>query len=466
MKYPSSKPMWSRLLFPCLLVMIHVFILLRERTAAEIPPMDDVYIHLVYGRSLISGNPLVYTGGDGATTGFTSPLWLPAAAISSQAGTTAAPSLLMFASLLAAATLLYLAGPIPAMLLFLTGPFVFHAASGMETSLACLVLFLAWRWMEENGTPRSGGLILLAAFLSRPELALLAIPMSLSLKRITPGNVAALLAPSAVAGIIWVFFNLSVTGRPLPSTFYAKIYTSWPEAAKIGFPGLLKSMFLTSPLLPFATLFAAAYTWKDRKRGGVKRLAPALTPLVLFLAALSMQPNGYFQLRYYVPFLVSSVLLVARRLENSIKDRKRRILSTAILAASMVPGFLVFTGRRIDASRDVMYIDVMPAKLIESIADQDAVVAAADIGAVGWISGTGILDLDGLVTPERLNGENAGWKWIRERADYLLAFPEQYSDLTDEAGESIDFIGGYRSPTPVICGEDTVALWKIERLDN
>ncbi len=137
-------------------------------------------------------------------------------------------------------------------------------------------------------------------------------------------------------------------------------------------------------------------------------------------------------------------------------------MNAFILAVSMLPGLIIFAGRRADASYDVFSIDVRPARYLSSIASVEQTVAAADIGAVKWITGMDILDLDGLVTAERLPGpERKEWQWISVRADYLLAFPGQYSNFISEAGDSLEFLMGFGSDRNVICGEDSVALWKI-----
>ena len=184
----------------------------------------------------------------------------------------------------------------------------------------------------------------------------------------------------------------------------------------------------------------------------------ALIPLLLFAVSFCLQPNSFFQLRYYIPTLTAMVLATGYWL----RGLKRRRLNAFILAVSMLPGLIIFAGRRADASFDVQSIDVGPALYLSSMASTEQTVAAADIGAVKWITGMDILDLDGLVTAERLPGySREGWQWISVRADYLLAFPDQYSSLISEAGDSLEFLMGFGSDRNVICGEDSVALWKI-----
>ena len=184
----------------------------------------------------------------------------------------------------------------------------------------------------------------------------------------------------------------------------------------------------------------------------------ALIPLLLFAVSVYLQPNSFFQMRYYVPVLTAVVLAAGYWLMGL----KRRRLNAFILALSMLPGLIIFAGRRADASFDVRSIDVRPAHYLSSMTSAERTVAAADIGAVKWITGMYILDLDGLVTAERLPGySREGWQWISVRADYLLAFPDQYSSLISEAGDSLEFLTGFGSERNVICGEDSVALWKI-----
>lgn len=423
----------------------------------NVPPMDDTYIQLVYGSSLFSGTPMCYNGSM-PSSGFTSPLWLLPSSLASLAGSEAGPVLLMGLSLAAALAALLMLDTGTAVVLVLAGPFLFHASSGMETALSTIAVIAVWKWIDTAGTPRTGGLLLAGAFLVRPELVCLAVPMLVSMRnRSVPGAVR-LLLPAVVSGVLWMVWNLRSAGLPLPSTFYAKQAVSWPAAAAAGLPGLLRGLLLTSPLLLFAAA-TSVITLLRRKDDGKRSAALALVPLILFFTALATQPNAYFQMRYYLPAITASALAAGLWLRGL---GKRRRLNTIILAVSMIPGLLVFSSRRLDASIDVLNIDVLPARYLREAASADETVAAADIGAVKWITGMEVLDLDGLVTPERLPGSGReGWPWIRERADYLLAFPIQYSALVESGSGSLEFLAGFGSPANVICGEDSVALWRI-----
>ena len=450
-----------RLVPPAMLAGVTILLLMTGSNSLRTPPMDDTYIHLVYGNSILSDHPLCYSGSS-PSSGFTSPVWLLPSSLASVFGVGYGPTMLMLLSLLSACLAMLIMEPDSALLLVFAGPFLFHSSSGMETALACAAVAAAWKWMRDGGGIKSGSLILAWAFLTRPDLAVLFIPMVISMRDRRFFRIALLAAPSAAIGMIWVLWNLRAAGLPLPSTFYAKQSISWFRSAQEGLPGLLKGLLLTSPLL----LFAAAVSVKGMLRRGKKsdeergRAGMAAAVILLFASAFALQPNSYFQMRYYVPALVSAALAAGVWLRGL---GRRRRLNTVILVLSMIPGLVVFGGRRVGASTDVHHIDVLPSEYLLTVAERDQTVAAADIGAVRWITGMEILDLDGLVTPERLPGrDRAGWPFIRDRSDYLLAFPGQYSRLVEDAGDDLVFLAGFGSPSSVICGEDSVSLWAVD----
>ncbi|MBD3278396.1 MAG: hypothetical protein GF388_08855 [Candidatus Aegiribacteria sp.] len=441
---------------PLLLAAVTLLILAAAGSVRTVPPMDDVYIHLVYGRSLFSASPLSFNTGV-PSSGFTSPLWLVPSALASLAGTGAAPVVIMLLSLIAGCCALFLAGSPAALMILLTGPFLFHSSSGMETSMACLAVVAVWKWIVEGGKLSTASLIIALGFLTRPELVLMAIPVVISMEKKTVRSIATLMAPTVLAGLLWMSWNLHSIGMVLPSTFYAKQAVSWFQAASAGISGLVKGLLITSPLLP-AALAAAVIHLLSRDKRNRKNTALASLPLILLAVSIYLQPNSYFQMRYYVPALTAAVLAVSMWL----KSLRRRRLNTFILVLSMLPGATVFAIRRANAALDVESIDVEPALYIRENSSPEDTVAAADIGAVKWITGREILDLDGLVTLERLPGVGTrGWRWIYSRADYLLAFPDQYSQLVEEAEGTLVFLRGFGSEKSVICGEDSVALWRI-----
>ena len=420
--------------------------------SAPAAPLDDTYIHLVFGRSLVRGGFMQFNPGV-PTTGLTSPLWiLPSAAASLAGGS--APVVLMLISALAGA-LTIPAGGEAALLLLLCGPLLFHSTSGMETALAALLATLITAGLASGRLRgRSLGILLAAACLTRPESAVLCIPAAM--KAEGRKEAARRVIPPALALALWAAWNLHASGSILPSTFHAK--AARPFYGDL--PHLTVRLFFSAPLALTAAIPGTI--------GMARRRDPAwLCVPLLAAAAVLTAPNQYNQLRYHVPWLCASMLAAASWLRGrGLSLRRAPARSTALAAAAvlMVPGAAFFIRQRVRAASDVWSIDVRPSILVDSLAEEGDVVAACDIGATAWITELEVIDLDGLVTPERLPGRGrAGWGWIAERSDWLIAFPGQYSGLVREADGDLTPVAGFASAHPVVCGEDTVSVWRVSR---
>lgn len=439
--------MISALLILCggvLLIIIH---------PGFVPPMDDTYIHLVYGRSILTDSPLSFNPGE-PSTGFTSPLWLLPAIISSALFSSSAPLLIMIFSLIAGVIVFLKSSKIQwAGILILSGPFLFHVTSGMETGLAVLFVVLIWFTLTgKKNSPVLDVFLFSGAVLCRPELVVLGLPILLKYRHYGLKSII-LLSLGIVPILLWVLWNLHASGLPFPSTFYAKTASAGIHMAEYTLPSLVKNLLLAAPLL---LLFYIKASWDLMK----KRSILFLPAFVLLIAEIISQPNSYFQLRYYVPFLSAAALTVAYWL----KGFNRSSIIAILIALSMLPGIIIFVSRRIDSSVDVNSIDRVPALLLSDIAESGQTVATADIGAVGWFTELYILDLDGLVSKEMLDQKSRNnWGYIAEQSDYLLAFPVQYSYLTEQAENQLEMIALFDSPCPVICGEKSVVLWRIRK---
>jgi len=211
-------------------------------------PLDDAWIHLVYGLQLARHGTLAYNDGV-AATGATSPLWALVAALAHLVVGARGPSMAAAGALKLFGTLAHAAGsalaarcarlatPRPSLapvVALIAGVLVavcpllaFAAVSGMEVGLASALL-LASLLAAARGRTLLAGLMVGLAFLARPECILVAPAVFLLL---------ALGAPrwktgfdrGAAASAITIFFvaalflrNDLASGRPLPATFYAK----------------------------------------------------------------------------------------------------------------------------------------------------------------------------------------------------------------------------------------------------
>jgi len=92
-------------------------------------------------------------------------------------------------------------------------------------------------------------------------------------------------------------------------------------------------------------------------------------------------------------------------------------------------------------ARDVAYIEsemVATAKWVSAEVPPNALVAAHDIGALGYFGGHDLVDLAGLVSPEVipfLRDENWIAAYLNKRGvKYLVTFPDWYPHLTSGLG--------------------------------
>ncbi|MBN1434718.1 hypothetical protein JW921_08160, partial [Candidatus Fermentibacterales bacterium] len=317
-----------------------------------VPPMDDTYIHLTYGRSIVQGEFMRYSHGAAPSSGTTSPLWTLLASVAATSGS-AAPRVIMLMGAGAAALALLVASrrrwTVP---LLLTGPFLFHSSSGMETGLAVLIVVVTHNYFDKLYDSTSGtagaGIVLGVAILVRPEMAVLALPLALAARAGRRGgaSLAPLLLPAIVAGSLWASWNLYSTGRPLPAPFYAKAALALAgSGGSVDIVGLLKGLALSSPLM-LALLPLSALHRERRLRPHI--LATGL----LLLAALLTQPNAYFQMRYYVPFLASAAISLAvwtgivPASAGASGSRGLRAAIPAVCALLALPGIALFAQRR------------------------------------------------------------------------------------------------------------------------
>jgi hypothetical protein len=77
---------------------------------------------------------------------------------------------------------------------------------------------------------------------------------------------------------------------------------------------------------------------------------------------------------------------------------------------------------------------VAAARWVAKSTPEDALIAAHDIGALGYFGDRQLLDMAGLVSPEVIpfiRDETRLGEWLDiEKADYLVTFPSWYPELT------------------------------------
>lgn len=432
-------------------------------------PLDDAWIHQVYARNLAQRGEWAFNPGQ-PSAGATSPLWVLLLAIGHCLHLTPfvwaffLGWLSLFAFGLVGAAAFRLLAPGWAhrsvwvgALLVIDFHSVWSAASGMETILftTLCVAALAMLLYSKNVSRTSShwfnaGLLVGGAILVRPEGLTLLAPLLLTALLLRASSeksktILAVLLGFSLVVLPYLLYNHAISGSWWPNTFYAK-QAEYVEL--LAQPFLLRLAQLSFQLLigP-GVLLVPGLVYFIYKAVREKYWLPLIcfawvfAFLVLYASRL---PVTYQHGRYLMPiipifFLLSSAGIVDWIQFNSA-NLWRRVVSKAWVAAVAL-STLAFYALGVSAyANDVAFINtemVASANWVRDNTPADALIAAHDIGALGYFAQRPILDLAGLIAPEVIpfiRDESRLATYLDEHsADYLVTFPGWYPLLTVRA---------------------------------
>lgn len=452
----------------CLLILFAVFLaglvylLLSHYTYRSGFPLDDAWIHQTYARNLGVNGQWAFLPGQ-PSAGSTSPLWTVLLALgyalklSPIVWTFFLGGLSLFAVACLGEAFFRETLPVPARRipwagLFLAGEWhlAWAAVSGMETLLnACMVLLVliqAGRVHGRRGWVWIGALIGLSVWV-RPDGITLLGPAALVIllgesgwkKRISA--VAWLAVGTALFLVPYLLFNVLVQGSVWPNTFYAK---QAEYAAVRGLPLLLRLWNELKLPLVGAGLFLLPGFVLILLRAGQERKWPALAAGIWFLGyallyALRL-PVTYQYGRYLMPAMpvyfalgvAGTFLFVGQLRQNRVGWLLARV--GALSAAAVWLAFFIIGANRY--AQDVAIVEtemVEPAHWIAANTPPGSLVAAHDIGALGYYGQRALVDLAGLISPQVIpiiRDESRLAAWLDEQqVDYLVVFEGWYEDL-------------------------------------
>jgi hypothetical protein len=426
-------------------------------------PLDDSWIHATYARNLALSGEWVFRPGM-RSAGSTSPLWtlllVPGYWLD------LAPfwwsHFLGFACLCALAATAELGVrrlsdgyraqiPWAGLLVGTEWHLLWASVSGMETILHALLL-TAVLVMLMTGSRKYAAMGLLTGLSVwvRPDgltivpVVMLVLGATLSGRGERP---RALVAYSSGLGALllpYLVFNLSLAGTPFPNTFYAKQaeYAGWQTRSILYRLGLGVLQVCTGPvllLLP-ALVFELARGVKARS---IAKLA-ALAWCVSYMGMYVLRLPPYQHARYLMPampiLLVIGFLGLLRFCQTRWPGARHWILEWAWIAGLVMSqlGFLILGARAY--GEDVALIEtemVRTASWVAANLRSEAVVAAHDIGALGYFDDHVLIDLAGLVSPEVIpfiRDEDQLAAYLDQRgATHLIAFPDLYPQLIQES---------------------------------
>lgn len=477
-------------------------------------PLDDVYIHFDFARSLASGHPFEWIPGQGYSSGETSPLYAVLLAFGWAVGFRG-KLLGVWAAIVAAASVAALvrstarlAGPAPPWLAWVLSvvPLAFGVVdwslfSGMEVASFAGALGATLVALDRTRAPasRRGGATreraqwLLGAWgaalvLLRPEAAVLVAVFAVVAAR-GAGARSGLLAtaraavPGAAATSLVLGLNFLATGDARSAGAQLKLLSSNPYLSEVDrarvfvenlvtfYVKVLRSELAIVPaaalLLPLLALAALA----SRSRRPVA--AACLAGAVAWTLVVSWNGNApHHNFRYYAPAVVLVAIAAAMGLGvvARLRGGRGRVASAALAlvvigaAAPRIPAQVSHFARSTENIRDqhielAVRIAALPA---------GARVLVGDAGAIPFVSGRAAVDALGLggyrglpFARAAVHGEPATIELFEhlspdERPTHLALYPNWFRATTSRFGIEIDRVTLAEN---VICGGPTKALY-------
>jgi hypothetical protein len=434
-----------------------------------IAPLDDVYIHLQYGRQLGLGHFFQFNTGDDISAGASSLLYalvLGAAYAIGFHGTfflafAVGFGVLCFALTAALVTVLgrklvsRAVGVWAGVLVAVSGPLAWGSASGMEVGLVMLLVVATllafvheqprFRWTPVLGAllalVRTEGLILAVALTLAALWGLWAHRREAGARRTLLRALWTLL-PVAV-GVAQLLFYRIATGtasangiqsksflHDRPVFWFSEFVDRTMANARsflnifLGFEG--QDYAFPGALLVFAAGMVYVFLTRRTWRPMLYALAAGL--LLILLSVSTLNTALVHELRYVQPFMPVFVLFVVIGVYGlsriARQSRARRVSLHGALVVVLVvtlaelPGWSVRFGRATAAIRDT---DVSVGQWVRGNLPPDATVAVKDVGAVAYFGEHRVLDLIGLATNGFAAPANNGTGSLYEALKHLPA---------------------------------------------
>jgi hypothetical protein len=392
-------------------------------------PLDDAWIHFQFARNLSQGLGFSYNPGQ-PTPGSTAPLWT---LLLASAGLVSAdflyPALALSAAFLVASVLLaygfagWITRSLWAALLAglgvaLSGRMLWAGLAGMETTAFAAVSLAAIWTYSRSGLRLFPALLFGLGAQLRPEghalFALALLDTSWEWFRIEHGKgsrrrdaARTFLAPIALYLLIslpYSLFSLSVTGKPLPNTFYAKAGTeqffSWRTLRET-----LSWHWQDNPVSFVLALFGL---WPLRRKSRLAVLWLIAAPLLTVVLIDFTWHHGRYTMPL-IPLQMAAAAVGAYWLvglapaRGSAQFPWRAVAPIALMALLLAGGArrLSYWATMLGTNtKEIEEIDVALGHWLAANTPAGALIAVDDIGAIAYVSGRRVLDMNGLVSPE------------------------------------------------------------------
>ncbi len=393
-------------------------------------PLDDAWIHAVYGRSIARELTLAYNPGEPAT-GATSPLWaaidaLPHLVSANVSVIVALIKLIGWGFHIATVFLLFAAldrdedsrfvAVLAATTVLFHPDLIAASVSGMEVSLATFVAALS-AWACATRRPVITGVAAAAAAVARPEVAVFAffLPTLVLFRDRRREMIRHLVAATLGSALIWgalVARNMHVSGLPLPATFYVKAGRNSPgviASLAQGFSHQLAQFpVVDSSMLLALGVVAAGWVLYKRSNPEAERLPAALMLAGVAFCAISfvlvypVDVGAFYHQRYVlpgVPFVLVALWFLGWTAVRDVFGERRTKPVLLALVVLFGASYALDLPRRIDhLDNDAHNIDDVQVAIGKQLGDAsaDQAVWLSDAGAIRYFGNAYAVDLMGL----------------------------------------------------------------------
>ncbi|NIM95714.1 MAG: hypothetical protein GTO18_18595 [Anaerolineales bacterium] len=461
------------------------YLIFSQQTHGLGYPLDDAWIHQTYARNLLEYREWSFVP-DHPSAGSTSPLWTiflavgPVVGLNQQLWTYLAGGLVLL--LLAVVCMQWFADRFPeggrwkwaiGLIVILEWHLTWASVSGMETlAFALLVAVVLWQITRKLWSPFWIGLLIGVGVWIRPGGLSLIVPVVAAIFTQEKRRWVSYFVKACIGIILgiapYLLFNYWLTGSLWPNTFYAKQAEYAVHREKSIILRYL-DQFL-QPLIGASVLLLPGWvltTLRDLRKRDLTRLTPFIW-VIVFLGTYAFRlPVIYQHGRYAMPVIPVILVLgfegLVRWIDLNSSMALKRIISRFWLLSTFVILLAYWLIGARSYAQDVAIIEtemVAAANWIAVETEEDAVIAAHDIGALGFYGKREILDLAGLVSPEVIpiiRDEDALQFFLNEHgADYLMTFPDWYPILS-QVGELVYRSGGTFSPAS---GGENMAIYR------
>lgn len=393
-------------------------------------PLDDAWIHMVYGRSLAHQGLLAYNPGISAT-GATSPLWaLFLGLVHLTVGSLGVPAVVLGVFALGCIAFLLslvwvtdgvfrqtgeaLPAVTAGLLLALSAPYAAASFSGMEVTLCGFLLLGGASALHRRHFGRTG-LWLALSCLARPEAAVVLLVALLvacwradSLRQ-RFDQAARMGLPALLMGSAVLLYDWVVSRHLLTATYYFKqesSLTALPERLWVAVSEIF--CLQVPPLLGWIGLLAllGLLPWRRPRVSALPLLLGTVFLLGNLLMIAPVDPQSFYHARYVLPalpLLIVALGLGCSGLSRILPSRWARWPAGVLLAVGVLGCAATLPRVSTRLHNDTRNINEVQRAMGLWLARSTPVgcwVATSDAGAVRFFSDRPTIDVLGLNTPD------------------------------------------------------------------